>query len=94
VHLSDDEAIGGLRPRADLTIKDVAERWGSRVLLVVLTGMGRDGLEGAKHVKKHGGRVIVEAESSCTVYGMPRAIAEAGLADQVLDLSELAKAIA
>jgi two-component system chemotaxis response regulator CheB len=55
--------------------------------------MGRDGLEGAKHVKKHGGRVLVEAESSCTVYGMPRAIAEAGLADQVLDLSELPAAI-
>jgi two-component system chemotaxis response regulator CheB len=94
VHLSADDAIGGLRPRADLTIKDAAERWGSRVLLVVLTGMGRDGLEGAKHVKKHGGRVVVEAESSCTVYGMPRAIAEAGLADEVLDLSELPKAIA
>ena len=92
-HLSDDAAIGGLRPRADLTIKDAAERWGDRLLLVVLTGMGRDGLEGAKHVKKNGGRVIVEAESSCTVYGMPRAIAEAGLADQILDLSELPRAI-
>jgi two-component system chemotaxis response regulator CheB len=92
-HLSDDDAIGGLRPRADLTIKDAAERWGARLVLVVLTGMGRDGLEGAKHVKKHGGRVLVEAESSCTVYGMPRAIAEAGLADQVLDLSELPRAI-
>ena len=93
-HLSDDEAIGGLRPRADLTIRDAAERWRERVLLVVLTGMGRDGLEGAKHVKEHGGRVIVEAESSCTVYGMPRAIAEAGLADQVLDLAEIHRAIA
>jgi two-component system chemotaxis response regulator CheB len=93
-HLTEDDAIGGLRPRADLTIKDAAERWGSKVLLVVLTGMGRDGLEGAKHVKRHGGRVLVEAESSCTVYGMPRAIAEAGLADQVLDLAELPKAIA
>jgi two-component system, chemotaxis family, protein-glutamate methylesterase/glutaminase len=92
-HLSDDAAIGGLRPRADLTIKDAAERWRDRLVLVVLTGMGRDGLEGAKVVKKHGGRVLVEAESSCTVYGMPRAIAEAGLADQVLDLSELPDAI-
>jgi two-component system chemotaxis response regulator CheB len=93
-HLSADDAIGGLRPRADLTIKDAAERWGDRVLLVVLTGMGRDGLEGAQEVKKHGGRILVEAESSCTVYGMPRAIAEAGLADEVLDLSELPRAIA
>jgi two-component system chemotaxis response regulator CheB len=92
-HLSDEDAIGGLRPRADLTIKDAAERWGNRLVLVVLTGMGRDGLEGAKHVKKHGGRILVEAESSCTVYGMPRAIAEAGLADGVHDLSELPRAI-
>jgi two-component system chemotaxis response regulator CheB len=92
-HLSDEDAIGGLRPRADLTIKDAAERWRDRVLLVVLTGMGRDGLEGAKHVKKHGGRVLVEAESSCTVYGMPRAIAEANLADRVLDLADLPAAI-
>jgi two-component system, chemotaxis family, protein-glutamate methylesterase/glutaminase len=92
-HLSDEAAIGGLRPRADLTIKDAAERWGNRVVLVVLTGMGRDGLEGARHVKKQGGRVLVEAESSCTVYGMPRAIAEAGLADRVLDLADLPRAI-
>jgi two-component system chemotaxis response regulator CheB len=92
-HLSDEAAIGGLRPRADLTITDAAERFGNRLLLVVLTGMGRDGLEGAKHVKKHGGRVLVEAESTCTVYGMPRAIAEAGLADQVLELGDLPAAI-
>jgi two-component system chemotaxis response regulator CheB len=92
-HLSDDAAIGGLRPRADLTIKDAAERWRDRLLLVVLTGMGRDGLEGARHVKKNGGRILVEAESSCTVYGMPRAIAEAGLADAILDLSDLPAAI-
>ena len=92
-HLTEEAAIGGLRPRADLTIKDAAERWQGRLILVVLTGMGRDGLEGAKEVKKRGGRVLVEAESSCTVYGMPRAIAEAGLADDVLDLSELPGAI-
>ena len=48
------------------------------MVLVVLTGMGRDGLEGAKAVKAAGGRVLVEAESTCTVYGMPRAVAEAG----------------
>src|SRR5690349_15582686 len=55
--LTEEEAIGGLRPRADLTIKDAAERWRDRLLLVVLTGMGRDGLDGAQHVKRHGGRI-------------------------------------
>jgi two-component system chemotaxis response regulator CheB len=92
--LSDAPAIGALRPRADLTIQDVAQIYGERTLLVVLTGMGRDGLDGAKEIKKRGGRILVEAESSCTVYGMPRAIAEAGLADQVLDLRDLPAAIA
>lgn len=92
--LSDDDAIGGLRPRADLLIEDAATRWGERLTLVVLTGMGNDGLRGAREVKRRGGRVIVEAERTCTVYGMPRAIVEAGLADEVLPLQEVASAIA
>jgi two-component system, chemotaxis family, protein-glutamate methylesterase/glutaminase len=92
--LSDEAPVGGLRPRADFTIADAAKLYGPRMLLVVLTGMGRDGLEGAKAVRAAGGRVLCEAESTCTVYGMPRAVAEAGLADEVLPLDELATAIA
>jgi two-component system chemotaxis response regulator CheB len=91
--LSDDAPVGGLRPRADFTIEDAAKLYASRMVLVVLTGMGRDGLDGAKAVKATGGRVLVEAESTCTVYGMPRAVAEAGLADEILPLDELADAI-
>ena len=92
--LSEEAAIGGLRPRADLTIADVARIYGSSLVLVVLTGMGKDGLEGAKAVKAAGGRILVEAESTCVVYGMPRAVAEAGLADEILPLHELPAAIA
>ena len=91
--LSDDAPVGGLKPRADFTIEDAAKQFGARMLLVVLTGMGRDGLEGAKAVRAAGGRILVEAESTCTVYGMPRAVAEAGLADEILPLDELAAAI-
>jgi two-component system chemotaxis response regulator CheB len=94
VRLSDDAPMGGLRPRADLTILDAARLYGPALLLVVLTGMGKDGLDGARAVKKAGGRVLVEAESTCVVYGMPRAVAEAGLADEVLPLDELPAAIA
>ncbi|MDX6520399.1 MAG: two-component system, chemotaxis family, protein-glutamate methylesterase/glutaminase, partial [Gaiellales bacterium] len=93
VALSDAPQIGGLRPRADLTIADAARLFGARTLLVVLTGMGRDGLEGARDVRAQGGRIIVEAESTCTVYGMPRAVSEASLADRELPLHELAAAI-
>ncbi|MCW2954980.1 MAG: response regulator receiver modulated CheB methylesterase, partial [Conexibacter sp.] len=93
VLLSDEPEIGGLRPRADLTIADVAKAFGERVVLVVLTGMGKDGLEGAQEVRRRGGRVLVEAESTCTVYGMPRAVAEAQLAHEILPLGELPAAI-
>jgi two-component system chemotaxis response regulator CheB len=92
--LTDEAAIGGLRPRADLTISDAAKVFGERLLLVVMTGMGKDGLEGAHEVRAGGGRILAEAESTCTVYGMPRAIVEARLADDVLPLGELAEAIA
>jgi two-component system chemotaxis response regulator CheB len=92
--LSDEAAIGGLRPRADLTIADAARLYGERLLLVVMTGMGKDGLDGARAVRARGGRILAEAESTCTVYGMPRAIVEADLADDVLPLGDLAEAIA
>jgi two-component system, chemotaxis family, protein-glutamate methylesterase/glutaminase len=91
--LSDAEPIGGLRPRADLTIADLVETWGERTLLVVLTGMGRDGAQGARAVREAGGRVLCEAAETCTVYGMPRAVVEDGLADLTLPLHEMAAAI-
>ena len=91
--LSDEAPLGGLRPRADLLIADAAAKWGDRLTLVVLTGMGNDGLRGAREVRRHGGRILVESEQTCTVYGMPRAIVEAGLADEVLPLGQMAAAI-
>jgi two-component system chemotaxis response regulator CheB len=92
--LSDEPAIGGLRPRADLTIADLAEAWGERMLLVVLTGMGRDGAQGARAVRAVGGRVLCQTADTCTVYGMPRAVVEDGLADLSFPLEEMAAAIA
>jgi two-component system chemotaxis response regulator CheB len=91
--LSDEPEIGALRPRADLMIEDAAKVFGERTLLVVMTGMGHDGLIGAEAVRAHGGRILVEAEETCTVYGMPRAIHDAHLADEVVPLDELAQAI-
>jgi len=92
--LTDEAPLGGLRPRADLLIEDAAAKWGDRLTLVVLTGMGNDGLRGAREVRRHGGRILVEAEQTCTVYGMPRAIVDAGLADEILPLDQIAAAIA
>jgi two-component system chemotaxis response regulator CheB len=92
--LSDEPAVGGLRPRADLLIEDAAQVYRERLLLVVLTGMGNDGLRGAAAVRRYGGRIFVEAEDTCTIYGMPRAIVDGGLADQVLGLDRLPSAVA
>lgn len=93
VRTTDDPPIGALRPRADVTIRDAVEQYGSNVLLVVLTGMGRDGLEGARAVKAHGGVVLVEASETALIDGMPAAVRNAGLADDSLPVRVLADAI-
>ena len=93
VRLTQEPEIGGLRPRADVTIRDAAAVYRNRLLLTVLTGMGKDGLEGARDVKRLGGRILVEDESTCTVYGMPRCISEAHLVDLELPLEGLTAAI-
>jgi two-component system, chemotaxis family, protein-glutamate methylesterase/glutaminase len=93
VSLTDDAPIGGLRPRADLTIEDAARDWPGRCLLVVLTGMGNDGTRGAHALHAAGGIVLSEAEETCVVYGMPRAVRDAGLVDIVQPLDQLAGAI-
>jgi two-component system chemotaxis response regulator CheB len=83
----------GVRPSVDTTLEAAAEVFGPAVLAVILTGMGEDGTEGARAVKAAGGRVLAEAESTCVVYGMPRAVVEAGLADEVVPLDALPAAI-
>lgn len=87
--LSSEAAIGGIRPRADLTIEDLVKIHGANVVLVVLTGMGRDALEGAQAVKAAGGTVIAQTEADCTVYGMPRHVIEADLADAIVTLDDM-----
>lgn len=91
--LSDAPPIGALRPRADVTLETAARHYGRRVLAVVLTGMGNDGEAGARAVKEAGGRVIVEDARTCVVWGMPRAVATAGLADATVPLDRMALAI-
>jgi two-component system chemotaxis response regulator CheB len=82
------------RPAVDVLFQSAAAIFGPRVLGVVMTGMGSDGLLGAAHIKAQGGRIATEAESSCVVYGMPRAVAEAALSDRSATLEEMADAIA
>ncbi len=80
-------------PSVDRLFRSAAEACGPAVLGLVLTGMGDDGLQGAAAVKAHGGRIIVEHEETAAVYGMPRAVAEAGLADEALPLDRIPEAV-
>jgi two-component system chemotaxis response regulator CheB len=83
----------GVRPSVDDLFTSLAGIFGRRTLGVVLTGMGRDGLAGAEAIKAGGGMVLAEAETTCVVYGMPRVLAEAALADRMVPLDEMAAAI-
>jgi len=81
------------RPSVDVLFRSAAEVFQDGVVGVVMTGMGNDGLLGAAHIKAAGGRVVTEAESSCVVYGMPRAVDEAAVSDASAPLEELAQVI-
>lgn len=86
--------VNGVRPAADVTLQAVAPIWRDRLLCVVLTGMGVDGRDGCRAVKQHGGTVISQDAATATIYGMPAAVAEAGLTDKVLPLHQIAAAVA
>ncbi len=77
------------RPAVDALFASAAELYGGAVLAVVLTGMGQDGLHGTRLLKARGARVLVQDEASSVVWGMPGAVANAGLADRVLPLDEV-----
>ena len=81
------------RPSVDVLFQSAAEVYRSRVLGVVMTGMGSDGKQGAAWIKSQGGLVFTEAESSCVVYGMPGVVVEAGLSDKSIALEDMAHAI-
>lgn len=89
-----EEAVNFAKPSIDVTMLSAVEIFGKNVIGVILTGMGKDGLEGARMIKKKGGVVIAQDEESSVVWGMPGAVYKAGLADKVLPLSEIAQAIA
>jgi two-component system chemotaxis response regulator CheB len=80
-------------PSANRLLESVAESCGEKSLAVILTGMGDDGLRGAQAIKRGGGSVLVESRDSALIWGMPRAVSEAGLADAELTPASIAAAI-
>lgn len=93
VVLNQNPPVHGVRPAVDVTLISLVQRYSKNVTAVILTGMGNDGTNGSTLLHSIGGEVIAEHESSCVVYGMPRSVVEAGAANEIIPLEEIAGAI-
>lgn len=93
VVVSPDPADALYKPSANVLIASVADVVGRRALGVILTGMGSDGLEGVRALKTRGGKALAQNDATCVVYGMPKAIVDAGLADEILAIDDVGPAI-
>lgn len=89
--INDDHYI--YRPSVDLLMDSVARAYDSKVVAVILTGMGSDGLAGFREIRSRRGYVIAQDEETCVVYGMPRVVIEAQLADAVLPIQKIPEEI-
>lgn len=92
--LASEPSGGAHVPSVDVLFSSAARTFGSRAIGVVLTGMGSDGREGARELAERGATLVAESEESCAVYGMPRAVVEAGLASAVWSIEEIAAELA
>lgn len=90
IYLHQGPPENGCRPAVDPLFRSLAEVFNGTTVALVLTGMGQDGMKGAQKIKEKGGLVLAQDEKTSTVYGMPRAVVEAGLADMILPLPEIA----
>ena len=81
------------KPSVDVMLNSVVDIYGSKTLGVIMTGMGKDGLEGSRRIHEKNGKIISESEESCVVYGMPKAVADAGIVDRVEDSRNIAEVI-
>lgn len=92
IKLSQEARVGNHRPAVNVMYDSVAPL-GRKLVAVIMTGMGSDGCEGMKKIKASGGYSIAQDEPTCVVYGMPKAVVDAGLADEVRPLQDIAGAI-
>jgi two-component system chemotaxis response regulator CheB len=92
-HLDRSASSSGCMPSLDPMFQSVSDVFGSSAAGVVLTGMGRDGVQGAARMVASGGSILAQDEASCAVWGMPRAILEAGLACAIMPPDKLARRI-
>jgi two-component system chemotaxis response regulator CheB len=90
IALTDDPPVNSVRPAVDVLFASAAQVFGGNTLSVILTGMGEDGREGVRALRVRGGITLTQSAGSCVVYGMPRAVVQAGLSDESVPLDDLA----
>jgi two-component system chemotaxis response regulator CheB len=90
IALDDGPLINFCKPAVDPLFSSAAEVWGPKVLALVLTGMGSDGLRGAQAIAAAGGSILAQDEATSVVWGMPGQVAHAGLASALLPLNDIA----
>jgi len=91
VRLEDGPLVKGVKPSADVTMKSAVPHFKSKIVAIILTGMGDDGSDGIAEIKNAGEKAVAQDEKTSTVYGMPKAVVERGLADKVLPLNDVAQ---
>lgn len=89
INLDKSPPRGALRPAADVLLESVAQEYWSHMVCVIMTGMGHDGAAALPALKQKGAQIIAEDQSTCIVYGMPKAAVETGLVDRVVPLPEI-----
>ncbi len=94
IRVTDDPPENSCRPSADYLFRSIAHHYVGRATGVIMTGMGADGTEGLKMMKKNGATVIAQNEPSCVVYGMPKEAIEANVVDVIAPLDKIAQEIA
>jgi two-component system chemotaxis response regulator CheB len=93
IALNQDTQENFCRPAVDPMLRSLVNAYGRKILAVIFTGMGSDGMKGCQQIVESGGTVLAQDEPSSVVWGMPGAVAMAGICTQVLPLGEMAKAV-
>ncbi len=93
VSLNNDPEVHGVRPSVDVTMQSAVRRFRGTCHGVILTGMGSDGRDGCRDIKAAGGMIVAEHESSCAVYGMPKAVVDAGYAYAAVPIGKMTREI-
>lgn len=94
VSIETGDANETYKPCVDLTFDSIANICGAKTLAIILTGMGSDGRNGCENIKKKSGTIWAQDQQSSTIYGMPMAVAKAGLADKILDINDIGRQLA